>query len=60
MNTSNRDDFLAKTKRSLAERVGSLCSNPDCQASTSGPQISNEKYMNVGIAAHITAAAWLC
>ena len=57
MSIPNRDGFSAKTKRSLAERVGVLCSNPDCQALTSGPQISNAKSMNVGVAAHITAAA---
>lgn len=57
MNIPNRDDFTAATRRSLAERVGSLCSNPDCRASTSGPQIANSKSMNVGVAAHITAAA---
>ena len=57
MNISNRDDFSAATKRSLAERVGFLCSNPNCRALTSGPQISNSKSMNVGVAAHITAAA---
>jgi hypothetical protein len=37
--------------------VGFLCSNPDCQAPTSGPQITNSKSVNVGVAAHITAAA---
>lgn len=57
MDVSNRDDFSPKTKRSLAERVGILCSNPGCQAPTSGPQITNAKSMNVGVAAHITAAA---
>ncbi len=57
MNNSNRDDFTASIKRSLAERVGSLCSNPECQAPTSGPQITNSKSVNVGVAAHITVAA---
>lgn len=57
MNTLNRDDFTAATKRSLADRVGSLCSNPDCQAPTSGPQVTDSKSVNVGVAAHITAAS---
>lgn len=57
MKISNRDDFSEATKRSLAKRVGFLCSNPNCKAPTSGPQISNSKSINVGVAAHITAAA---
>jgi len=42
---------------SLAHRVGLLCSNPDCRASTSGPKSQPEKAVNVGVAAHITAAS---
>jgi hypothetical protein len=57
MDASIRDDFPPATKRSLAERVNFLCSNPDCRAPTSGPQVANSKSMNVGVAAHITAAA---
>ena len=57
MDSSIRDDFPPATKRSLAERVSFLCSNPDCRAPTSGPQVTNSKSMNVGVAAHITAAA---
>jgi hypothetical protein len=57
MSISNRDDFSPLIKRSLAERVGFQCSNPDCLAPTSGPQITNSKSVNVGVAAHITAAA---
>lgn len=57
MNSSNRDDFSAAIKRSLAERAGFLCTNPDCCASTSGPQATDSKSVNIGVAAHITAAA---
>lgn len=35
---SSRDDFLSKTKDTLARRVGMRCSNPACQKLTSGPQ----------------------
>ena len=52
-----RDDFLLEVKRALAARVGSLCSNPECRALTSGPQDDSTKSLNVGVAAHITGAA---
>jgi hypothetical protein len=51
-----RDDFAEQVKRTLAARVGNLCSNPDCQALTSGPQDDPTKVLNVGVAAHISAA----
>lgn len=34
-----------------------LCSNPECRAHTTGPQTDPLKIVNVGVAAHITAAA---
>lgn len=53
-----RDDFLAKTKRELAHRVGFKCSNPECRKSTSGPsQVNNDSHINIGVAAHICAAS---
>ena len=52
-----RDDFSKQVKRILAERAGNRCSNPDCRAPTSGPQTTSDKSLNVGVAAHITAAA---
>lgn len=52
-----RDDFRQNVKRTLANRVGLECSNPDCRAHTSGPQTDGSKALNVGVAAHITAAA---
>jgi hypothetical protein len=52
-----RDDFTERVKRSLAARAGHHCSNPDCRATTSGPQVDETKALNVGVAAHITAAA---
>ena len=57
MASSSRDDFAESTKRTLAARVNYCCSKPDCRASTSGPQAELSKAVNVGVAAHITAAA---
>src|SRR5690242_10296473 len=51
------DDFPEAVKRVLASRVGNRCSNPECGALTSGPQADPTKALNVGVAAHITAAA---
>lgn len=51
------DDFSEAVKRALASRVGNLCSNPDCRALTSGPQEDPAKALNIGVAAHITAAS---
>lgn len=52
-----RDNFSEKVKRTLANRVGHHCSNPECDRSTSGPSSNGEKAINTGKAAHITAAA---
>jgi hypothetical protein len=51
-----RDEFNQAVKRTLAHRVGLHCSNPDCRAKTTGPQNDPVKVLNVGVAAHITAA----
>lgn len=52
-----RDDFPIRMKKLLAERVANHCSNPKCQQTTSGPQKDPTKAINVGVAAHITAAS---
>jgi hypothetical protein len=52
-----RDDFSAPIKTLLSKRTGSLCSNPECQQPTSGPQMDPNKAINIGVASHITAAA---
>jgi hypothetical protein len=52
-----RDDFSAKTTRTLASRVGHRCSNPDCRRSTVGPGLEESKTISVGVSAHITAAS---
>jgi len=52
-----RDDFSLKTKELLADRVANRCSNPGCRQQTSGPQEDLTKVVNIGVAAHITAAS---
>ena len=52
-----RDDFTDDVKRAVAARVGGWCSRPDCGAVTSGPQVDPAKALNLGVAAHITAAS---
>ena len=52
-----RDEFDDKTKEILARRVGFRCSNPNCRKLTSGPQADPAKAVNIGVAAHITAAS---
>jgi hypothetical protein len=52
-----RDDFSSEVKDIAAKRVGFRCSNPNCRRPTSGPQTTHRKALNVGVAAHIAAAA---
>lgn len=52
-----RDDFAESVKRTVAARVASRCSRPDCRAATSGPQVDPTKSLNLGVAAHVTAAS---
>lgn len=54
---NNRDNFTQNTIDTLAKRVTYCCSNPDCQKMTSGPNTDKHKYTNIGVAAHIKAAA---
>jgi hypothetical protein len=53
----SRDDFPAPIKEMLAKRVRHECSNPNCRQPTSGPQEDALKAINLGVAAHICAAA---
>jgi tetratricopeptide (TPR) repeat protein len=58
MSKNNRDNFLESVKRDLRDRVGSHCSNPDCDVLTiAASNESNSSINNIGIAAHICAAA---
>lgn len=52
-----RDNFSLKAKNVLAGRVGYLCSNPNCKKPTCGPNLDSHKVVNIGVAAHITAAS---
>lgn len=52
-----RDDFEKKTIEVLIKRVGNRCSNPNCRQLTSGPHTTVSKSINIGVAAHITAAS---
>jgi hypothetical protein len=52
-----RDEFPPATRQTVAQRVNYQCSRPGCRAATSGPQSDSRKALNVGVAAHITAAA---
>ena len=53
-----RDDFLAATKRAVANRAGNRCSNPTCRLLTNRPDpIHVDKFLNLGVAAHIRAAS---
>ncbi len=52
-----KSDFLPEIKELLAKRVASRCSNPNCRRTTSGPATDPKKSVNIGVAAHITAAS---
>lgn len=52
-----RDDFSKQTKELIAARAGYLCSNPECKRPTRGAASCHDGYVNVGVAAHITAAS---
>ena len=53
-----RDDFSKTTVNVLQRRAAFLCSNPDCRCLTIAPDESGEeKWVYIGYAAHITAAA---
>jgi hypothetical protein len=52
-----RDNFAKSTIDMLAKRVGYRCSNPNCRQLTSGPKAATNEFVNVGEAAHITAAS---
>ena len=52
-----RDDFLKRTIEKIAHRAGYRCSKPDCRIETRGAASDNDGTINIGNAAHITAAA---
>jgi hypothetical protein len=52
-----REEFASKAKDVLAKRVGYRCANPGCRQLTSGPADDPTRALNMGVAAHITAAS---
>lgn len=52
-----RDEFPSNVRDVLAKRVGVRCSNPSCKKLTTGPRSDMAKIVNIGVAAHITAAS---
>lgn len=57
MKRKSRDDFPASVIKKLSERVGTVCSKPDCRVPTKGPHSDPDLVMNLGVASHIHAAA---
>ena len=53
----NRDNFTATVRRTVSQRVGSLCSNPGCGTPTCGPTKDPSDAANIGVAAHMSAAS---
>jgi len=53
----SRGEFPNDIKQLLAQRVAMRCSNPNCRQQTSGPCEDPNESLNIGVAAHITAAA---
>jgi hypothetical protein len=51
------DRFLKPVVELVAKRAANTCSNPDCNALTSGPADDPSRSINVGEAAHIYGAA---
>lgn len=52
-----RDDFSRPTKDLLAKQAGHRCAHPNCGKPTSGANESGTDAINIGVAAHITAAS---
>lgn len=52
-----RDDFNRATKELLAKQAGHRCAHPHCGKPTSGADESGTGAINIGVAAHITAAS---
>ena len=52
-----RDEFTSRTISDVARAVSYRCSNPGCQRSTVGANAAQDGIINLGVAAHITAAS---
>lgn len=53
----SRDEFPARVKRMLAERVAYRCSSPSCRVQTIGPSAEAGRSAHHGEAAHISGAS---
>ena len=53
-----RDEFSAATRKTLVARAGMRCSNPSCRRATAkADPTDTENWIDLGVAAHITAAS---
>lgn len=52
-----RDNFRHRTVEIISKRAGGRCSYPSCRAPTFGAAAGGDGFINVGVAAHITAAS---
>jgi hypothetical protein len=52
-----RDDFNKAVKELLAKQAGHRCAHPHCGKPTSGADESGTGAINIGVAAHISAAS---
>lgn len=57
MAKSKRDEFPKDVREAVAKRVAYRCSRPGCPRLTSGPHSDPRKSLQLGVAAHIIAAA---
>ena len=57
MTQRNRDDFPQKVIDNVAKRAGYMCSWPECGKRTVGAGEEQATVVNIGVAAHINAAA---
>lgn len=53
----SRDGFSRVVIDALGKRVAYRCSNPACGVPTTGPHTTSDRYVNLGVASHISAAA---
>src|ERR1039458_512943 len=53
----SRDEFSKAVKDVLAMRVAFRCANPTCATQTTGPHSEANRFVNLGVASHITAAS---
>lgn len=51
-----RDEFTSKTREILFKRAGARCANPNCRKPTFAAHKDINKFISIGVAAHITAA----